>query len=112
MKQISRYFLMATLAFTMSACAATPQEPTFGEKLQGQGTEVEKIGKDWSKGEDMVLEGQNLVKDGKEEIKRGEKIISKGEKKVSKGESLIKDGKRLMSRAEKAYDSHNAVTTQ
>ena len=89
-------------ALLLGACSST-KEPTFGEKLQGQGVEVQALGKQWSEGEDMIAEGNALIKSGNKEIDKGESLISKGESKVKKGESLIKKGNRLKTEAEETY---------
>lgn len=99
--------VLATAALSivvLGACSAD-KEPTLGERLQGQGVEVQAIGKKWSKGEDLVSDGNKLVKEGNKEIAKGEKLLSKGENKVKKGEAMIKKGTRLKADAEESYNS-------
>ena len=56
--------IMVFLSFlTLSACSST-KEKTFGEKLLGQGAELEEIGEKWSDGEKLVVDGVELVEEG------------------------------------------------
>jgi len=94
---------MVFLSFlTLSACSST-KEKTFGEKLLGQGAELEEIGEKWSDGEKLVVDGVELVEEGEEDIEDGESLISKGESKIKKGKSLIKKGNRMKAEAEEAH---------
>lgn len=104
----SRFFSAITLASSLillSACSSTP--PTFGEKLQSQGLEVQKIGKQWSEGDNMIEKGNKLIEKGNKEIKKGETLVTKGHDKVTTGESLVKQGTEMKTSAEQTFNQTN-----
>lgn len=103
MKMNKRIIVMACAVLLMTSACASNKEPTFGEKIQGQSAEMKVVGKQWTKGDDMLSEGQALIKAGNKDIDKGETLVSKGEKKVHKGEALVKKGSRLRSEAEELY---------
>ncbi len=95
--------IVVLLSFlALNACSST-KEKTFGERLTGQGAELEEIGEKWSDGEKLIVNGTELIEEGEEDIDDGESLISKGESKIKKGESLIKKGNRMKAEAEEAH---------
>lgn len=93
--------LLAT-ALILGACAAP--EPTLGEKLQGRGQEIQKIGKTWSQGDAMIAQGHQLVTKGNKKIVQGRSILEDGTSQVREGENLIEKGRALKQAAESSYE--------
>ncbi len=94
--------LVILAALGVAACAG-PDPDRFGARVAAEGGDVQKIGKDWLKGEEMIAEGKDLIDDGEGDVDDGEALIAKGKKKIRKGEALIRDGERMMKEAERAY---------
>lgn len=101
-KLMSVAILGSAVLLGLTACAGQ-KEPTFGERLQGQGAEVQAIGTKWSKGDAMTVKGAKLLKAGEKEIAQGRAAVSAGESKVSQGNALISEGNKMKMDSEEAY---------
>ncbi|MAF68680.1 MAG: hypothetical protein CMH25_04975 [Micavibrio sp.] len=99
-----KYFMILTLSTFMLTACGTSQDQSFGERLEGQGSEVQKLGEQWSDGEKLIVKGKKIIKDGNEDIDDGEDLISKGKSKVKKGENLVRKGERMKTEAENTYN--------
>lgn len=82
-------------AALLSACAA--QQPTFGERLQSQGSAVSGLGDAWVEGNRKVVRGEDLIAKGRKQIEEGQDAVRRGEK-------LVQQGREQMARAERRYD--------
>ena len=95
MKTQSTTFLLAGLIAVLGAgCASSP--PTLGDKMISQSKDTKDLGKQWTRGHDMVARGEKIKAEGKE-------IISQGEERVKEGERLVAEGNRAMKEAELLY---------
>lgn len=95
MKNLYKIVLMTAMVLFLSSCAST-KAPTFGDKVKEEAAEIEQIGSQWAKGENLLQEGQQLLALGRQEM-------IDGDSKIKKGESLIKRGTRMKQEAEEAY---------
>lgn len=95
--------LVVAAATLLSACASGPDPDSFGGRLQVAGGEVAVIGKQWSEGEEQILEGRKLIEVGQDDIEDGEDLAGDGRAKVRRGEDLVAEGERQKRQAEEAY---------
>ncbi|MGJ8697438.1 MAG: hypothetical protein ACSHYF_14065 [Verrucomicrobiaceae bacterium] len=93
-KKYTLGLLALASALALASCGSS--EPTFGERIASEGTDVAGIGKQWQEGDKMVKKGQDLIEDG-------EKMQKKGKKTVNKGEDMITKGQKLKAAAEESY---------
>ena len=91
------------IAGSLAACAGNPDQNTFGGKLQSEGGELAKIGKQWSDAEAAIVTGRELIADGEEDIDDGESLISKGKRKIARGESQTREPETAKREAEEAF---------
>tara|TARA_R110001592_G_scaffold137594_1_gene355775 strand:- start:75 stop:380 length:306 start_codon:yes stop_codon:yes gene_type:complete len=82
-----------TLLTLVAGCAS---EPTVGDLISRHGKNYEDIGKQWNKGNDMLVRGQELVK-------KGQQQVIDGNENIEDGEELINKGKRLVEASEKRF---------
>ncbi len=86
--------LIPFLVLTTAACTHTP---SAGEKMLTHSEEARKLGKQWTKGEESILESKDLEKKGDKLIRSGNKKIAKGKKLISEGESDVNKGNKALS---------------
>lgn len=105
----THYLLIAVASCTLilGACSSD-KEPTFGERIQGESLEMKSVGKQWTKGNNLLEDGKSLVASGNKDIDKSAKLLKKGENKVKKGQTMIKKGERLKNESETIYNQSKA----
>ena len=78
-----------TLLTLVAGCAS---EPTVGDLISRHGKNYEDIGKQWNKGNDMLVRGQELVKKGQQQVIDGNEN-NKGKRLVEASEKRFADSK-------------------
>jgi hypothetical protein len=92
--------LLISSLLLISACSSTP---TVGEKMMSQGSETQKLGKNWVVGNELIVKGTKEIGKGESSIKDGEKLIKKGKAQIQEVKSLIKKGKKIEKKTENAF---------
>lgn len=92
MRKLVQSLVLAVVCIGLAACA-TNREPTYGERIQDEGSSLKAVGERWSKGEALVEKGEKRIKDGQKRIREGERMIEEGRDMVSEGSKLMRDAK-------------------
>lgn len=85
--------LVGLVAALSVGCAATP--PTVGDRMISQSKDTRELGKQWKRGDDMVVRGEKIKAEGQETIKQGEQRVQEGERIISEGNTLKKESELL-----------------
>jgi len=93
----------------VTACASSPKEASFGERLMQRGDQAKNIAKKWDEGNNMVNKGTEMKTKGQKTISDGQAQISKGERMIQDGDKLIENGKKLMADSETSYQDMRAT---
>lgn len=87
---------IALLSFSIVCMTACTHTPSVGEKMVTHSEETKRLGEQWTKAEESILDskkldekGNTLIKEGDKQITQGRALIDKGEKKISKGSKMI-----------------------
>ncbi len=92
MRKMARALVLVFVCAGLAACA-TDREPTYGERIQDEGSSLKAVGERWSKGESLVKKGEERIEDGQEKIREGERMIEEGRDMVREGSKLMRDAK-------------------
>lgn len=92
MRKTAHALVLVVVCSALAACA-TQREPTYGERIQDEGSSLKAVGEQWSRGEALVERGEKRIQDGQERIREGEKMIEEGRGMVSEGSELMRDAK-------------------
>lgn len=103
MNRMTKIASATAALLVVSACSNSPDLDTFGGRLQLQGGEVAKIGKQWSEGEEAIAKGRRMIEDGRDDVDDAKSLRRDGEKKIDRGEDLVREGERTKREAETAY---------
>ena len=79
----------------LTACASSPKNGTFAERLMDRGDQAKSIAKKWDDGNSMVTKGEKMKTKGQKMIEDGKNQITKGERLIQDGDSLIENGKKM-----------------
>lgn len=96
-------FVAPLLAILALAACGSSEPPTFGERLSHRGDDVQKLGSQWSEGNDLILKGHDLVKSGQEEAADAQEELEDARVKANKGQSMITKGTTMKTNAENTY---------
>lgn len=92
MMKMMKVLVLAVICIGLAACA-TNREPTYGERIQDEGSSLKAVGERWSEGEALVEKGEKRIEDGQKKIRDGERMIEEGREMVSEGSKLMRDAK-------------------
>lgn len=92
--------IFAVLALV--ACGGS-EPPTFGDRLTDRGSNVQKLGKQWTEGDDLVAQGNKLVAEGQKEAEEAQKDSADAQAKINKGQVMITKGRHLKMNSEALY---------
>ena len=81
------------LAGSLSLGACASGEPTFGEIVSGQGSDLQDIGTLWEEGRKMAQRGDKLLSQGRRESDKGREKLRKGERQVQEGNRLVQSSR-------------------
>jgi hypothetical protein len=93
----------------LTACASSPKNGTFAERLMDRGDQAKSIAKKWDEGNSMVVKGESMKKKGQKTIEDGKAQITKGERLIQDGDALIENGKKNMADSESSYQTMRAT---
>lgn len=93
----------------VTACASSPKETSFGERLIQRGDQAKNIAKKWDEGNKMVNKGTEMKTKGQKTISDAQAQITKGERMIQDGDKLIENGKKLMADSETSYQDMRAT---
>ena len=93
----------------LTACASSPKNGTFAERLMDRGDQAKSIAKKWDEGNKMVNKGTEMKTKGQKTISDAQAQITKGERMIQDGDQLIENGKKLMADSETSYQDMRAT---
>ncbi len=103
--------LLGCVVAVLVGCSSSPDETTFGGRLEAQGGAVAEIGEKWSEGAELIADGAALVEEGEDDLSRGRRLVRSGEGDIDKGRDMMRRGERLQAEAEAAYREAQAAGT-
>lgn len=92
MRKLVQILVLAVVCIGLAACA-TNREPTYGERIQDEGSSLKAVGEQWSKGEALVAKGEKRLKHGQDRIHEGERMIEEGRDMINEGTELMRDAR-------------------
>lgn len=92
MPSMIKIMLIILVCIGLTACA-TDREPTYGERIQDEGSSLKAVGEQWSEGEELVKKGEERLEDGQNRIREGERMIEEGRDMIKEGTELMRDAK-------------------
>ncbi len=92
MTKMLKIVVLAVVCIGLASCA-TNREPTYGERIQDEGSSLKAVGEQWSEGEALVAKGEKRLKDGQDRIREGERMIEEGRDMINEGTELMRDAK-------------------
>lgn len=92
MIQSTRILVLVIVCIGLASCA-TDREPTYGERIQDEGSSLKAVGEQWSEGEELVTKGEKRLKDGQDRLNEGERMIEEGRDMINEGTELMRDAK-------------------
>lgn len=92
MMKTMKVLAVVVIGIGLAACA-TDREPTYGERIQDEGSSLKAVGEQWSKGEELVAKGEKRLKDGQDRIREGERMIEEGRDMINEGTELMRDAR-------------------
>lgn len=100
MKRMVQALILVIVCIGLAACA-TNREPTYGERIQEEGSSLKAVGEQWSEGEALVEKGEERLKAGQDRIREGERMIEEGRDMINEGTELMRDAKLSYERWER-----------
>lgn len=107
--QIIKLCTVLGIISLVTACASSPKEGSFGERLMDRGQQAKNIAKKWDDGNKMVSKGTEMKTKGQKTISDGQAQITKGERMIQDGDKLIENGKKMMADSESSYQDMRAT---
>jgi predicted small secreted protein len=92
MRKMAQALVLVVVCIGLAACA-TNREPTYGERIQDEGSSLKAVGEQWSKGDELVKKGEKRIENGQKKIREGERMIEEGRDMISEGSKLMRDAK-------------------
>lgn len=107
--QKTKLFMTIGMMSLLTACASSPKNGTFAERLMDRGDQAKSIAKKWDEGNSMVKKGESMKTKGQKTIADGQAQITKGERLIQDGNALIENGQKNMADSESAYQTMRAT---
>lgn len=103
MRNMAHALVLVVVCTGLAACAIQ-REPTYGERIQDEGSSLTAVGEQWSKGEALVAKGEKRIADGQKRVREGERMIEEGR-------DMISEGTELMREAKLRYEQRDGIST-